>query len=342
MNKELICIIKHCIKCQRLLTLNCFPNHKPSKDGTLNVCKQCKNIRKHELYIQKRASLGKDDLDKIIKNGYKKVSIFAKERFKDKTQHPRYKGNVIICQYCKKEFESMPSRKQAFCSKECYSNHLHTSKKVKIKICENCHNEFNAKRNDTKCCSARCSYELTSIKRANKCKNIRKNNIPLYDTLASQIEKYEQIRRDINNPDILNVKCAYCGIWFIPKRKQVYTRISCINGEQDGSGMFYCNNNCKNACPIFNQKKYTKNYKPMTSREIEPLIRQMAMERDEYKCQKCFKTINEIELHAHHILSYNQNKILANDIDNVIILCKDCHREIHRKEGCKYHELKCK
>ena len=41
MEEKLICIIKNCIKCNRLLTLNRFPKHKFCKDGTLNVCKDC-------------------------------------------------------------------------------------------------------------------------------------------------------------------------------------------------------------------------------------------------------------------------------------------------------------
>lgn len=65
-----------------------------------------------------------------------------------------------------------------------------------------------------------------------------------------------------------------------------------------------------------------------------------AREKDVYKCQICFRESDEITLHAHHILSYNKNVMLANDIDNVIILCKDCHKEIHMREGCKYNQFK--
>ena len=32
----------------------------------------------------------------------------------------------------------------------------------------------------------------------------------------------------------------------------------------------------------------------------------------------------------------------ANDPDVCTTLCKKCHKEVHAKEGCKYHQLKCK
>lgn len=129
-----------------------------------------------------------------------------------------------------------------------------------------------------------------------------------------------------------------------PNVYSINRRLNAIKGTCKGECRLYCNDNCKNSCPTYKrvsrQKDYN-NYEAHT-REIEPLLRQMVMERDNYQCQKCFKTINEIQLHAHHILSYNQNIMLANDIENVIILCKDCHAEIHKQEGCKYNQLKCK
>jgi 5-methylcytosine-specific restriction endonuclease McrA len=47
------------------------------------------------------------------------------------------------------------------------------------------------------------------------------------------------------------------------------------------------------------------------------------------------------QLHVHHITSYVQNKMQANDPDSCITLCKKCHEKIHQQEGCKYNDLKC-
>ena len=75
--------------------------------------------------------------------------------------------------------------------------------------------------------------------------------------------------------------------------------------------------------------------------EVSKFIRIMCMERDGYACQKCGVTGEGIALHAHHILSYTKNKMLGNNIENVITLCKGCHNEVHHMEGCTYHDARC-
>jgi hypothetical protein len=50
------------------------------------------------------------------------------------------------------------------------------------------------------------------------------DNIPMYDTYAHQLEPYEQCRRN-DDPNILEVKCTYCGKWYIPTRENVSYRL---------------------------------------------------------------------------------------------------------------------
>ena len=53
-------------------------------------------------------------------------------------------------------------------------------------------------------------------------------------------------------------------------------------------------------------------------------------------CQKCFsKAI------GHHILPYTQNPALGCDKDNLITMCEECHKEIHKEKGMNYYELRC-
>lgn len=40
-------------------------------------------------------------------------------------------------------------------------------------------------------------------------------------------------------------------------------------------------------------------------------------------------------------LYYAQNKMLANDPDSCITLCKSCHKFVHSQEGCRYIDLTC-
>lgn len=53
--------------------------------------------------------------------------------------------------------------------------------------------------------------------------------------------------------------------------------------------------------------------------------------RDKAICQKCGKT--NIELHAHHIKSYQDYPDLRFDIDNGMTLCFECHWNIHTAQN---------
>jgi len=89
---------------------------------------------------------------------------------------------------------------------------------------------------------------------------------------------------------------------------------------------------------------YQKGHKKSYSREVQPELRQMVFERDEYTCIKCGKHQDElnIPLHCHHIEGIVQNPIESADIDMCITVCKDCHDKIHQEDGCGYNDMKCK
>jgi len=158
-----------------------------------------------------------------------------------------------------------------------------------------------------------------------------------FDTFSSQIEWIENTRRNRDDTDVLEVKCTYCGKWYIPIYKSVQNRISFLKGFIKRENRFYCSDGCKKACPIFNQKKYTKGYAPATSREVQPELRQMVLKRDDYTCIKC----NNIkELHCHHVDPVANNPIESADMDNCITLCKKCHKGVHKQDGCKYGQLR--
>ena len=141
---------------------------------------------------------------------------------------------------------------------------------------------------------------------------------------------------------LLLIKCAYCGKYFYPTNVIIRRRINVLKGQALGEARLYCSEGCKDACPIFNQILWPKGFKPATSREVNPLVRQMCLERDEYTCQRCGKTIDEIELHAHHIEGITQQPMLANDVKNTITLCKPCHIWVHQQDGCTNRDLRCK
>ena len=175
---------------------------------------------------------------------------------------------------------------------------------------------------------------------AEKIKKQSKSNAN-FDLYCDRLGVFEKIRRYPGDQGLLEVRCAYCGKWMKPSKQQVKNRLQVFSGTMLGEARFYCSENCKQSCPTYDQNKYPKGFKKATSREVVPLLRQMVLERDNYTCQKCGATSETAQLHVHHEKSYTLNKIMANDPDNCITLCKKCHKEVHSQDGCRYVDLKC-
>lgn len=169
------------------------------------------------------------------------------------------------------------------------------------------------------------------------------NKLPLYTTYMPQIYFAEECRQSPNDKKILEVKCTYCGKWFIPTTTQVYERARALNGKNYGEQRLYCSTECKLECSIYHQISYPKGFKPETSREVQPELRQMRFEIDNYTCQKCNKHQDELDtgLHCHHLEGIRWEPLESADVDKVITLCKFCHMEVHKIEGCGYHDMRC-
>lgn len=138
----------------------------------------------------------------------------------------------------------------------------------------------------------------------------------------------------------LEVSCRYCGKYFKPTNQQVSDRIKALTNAASENSL-YCSMGCKKACPVFGQQKYPKGFKKGTSREVQPELRQLVFERDNYTCKMCSSTKAAVEIHCHHILPLNESPIESADIDNCITLCKECHKKAHSLPNCGYNELKC-
>ena len=169
------------------------------------------------------------------------------------------------------------------------------------------------------------------------------NNIPLYITYANQLTIEERPKRDKKDKNILTVLCNQCKKRFIPDVKSIRNRVRSIKGTSDGECRIYCSDICKQKCSVFNRSKYPKYYIPDYSREVQPELRQMRFEIDDYTCQKCKKHQDEleVELHCHHIEGIRWEPLESADLDKVITYCKNCHEETHQIEGCGYNDMKC-
>ena len=152
-----------------------------------------------------------------------------------------------------------------------------------------------------------------------------------------ELGQYQEIRQDPDNPELGQVQCVKCNKWINPTYSQVTLRISCINNFNTGDCYIYCSEECKDSCPIYKRQIYPKGYKTASNRpNITEEVILMALQRDNYTCQKCK---NQNNLEVHHIAPATQCYIMSDDLSNLITLCHNCHKQIHQKEGCKYHQL---
>ena len=175
----------------------------------------------------------------------------------------------------------------------------------------------------------------------------RIDNIPFYDTYAPQIEWCEDVRRNEEDQNILENKCTYCGKWYISSLISIKQRIQALKGDLRGEHRLYCSDNCKQSCPIYGKSPDQLMREDVIrsgrlgwlelSREVQPELRKLVLERDKYECVKCG---SDGPLHCHHIYPVSIEFIESADIDNCITLCIDCHKEAHKKDGCRLGQLR--
>lgn len=64
--------------------------------------------------------------------------------------------------------------------------------------------------------------------------------------------------------------------------------------------------------------------------------RDSIFERDNYTCQDCGSSGDEVLIHAHHIKGWNEYPDLRLEISNGITLCSSCHARLHGKQKCDF------
>jgi len=279
------------------------------------------NLEKHEVYLSKKGNF-RSKIQGILY--YKDSCKNCKEPFL--SERPE---TIYCCKLCANKCEER--RKKASISLSGQNNPQYgkpgpwKGKKRSI--------ETRKKMSKTK------KGKLKGYKNTNWRGGYNTNNTPTYDLYAPQISWCEQVRKNKEDPNILEVKCIYCGKWFVPKRTNVKGRISYLKGNGTCEYRFYCSKGCKFNCPIFRRLSHPKDFKLATAREVQPDLRKMAFKRDNWECQKCGSCK---ELHCHHVEGILWEPLQSADLDMVITVCKDCHEEIHKKEGCKKSDMRCK
>jgi len=213
--------------------------------------------------------------------------------------------------------------------KQCRKNYRDRTKET---IKEKSHQYY--LRNEDKICKQTNEYKKNHKDEKKAADKIYYKKPAKYDTFAHQISWCEDIRRDPKNNKLLQVKCyeSGCKEWFNPTNLQVINRLQALDMVWSGESHFYCSEECKKYCSIYNQKDYPMGHKPDYSRELQKPLRRLVIERDNYECQRCG---SKESLICHHIEPVKCNPIMSADVDNCIILCTDCHELAHSQEGCK-------
>ena len=229
------------------------------------------------------------------------------------------------CEKCGEPFLSKIGNKGEYCSRNCSKKDktltvLHRGKLSDSLKGEKCYWYGKNHSKETRRKISKSKTGKTSIYWKN---GYCQKNIPLYDTYAPQIEWCEEVKRNNKDPNILEVKCTWCGKWFVLTRREVCNRIQALKGSQKGENRFYCSNGCKQNCPIYNKspEQLIKEDAVKSGRlpwlelgrEVQPELRKMVLKRDNWECQKCGGTEG---LHCHHILPVSTNPLESADMDN--------------------------
>ena len=293
--------MKQCSKCKEWKDESEYHKNKLGKNGLTSQCKSCKQ----HYYIENN--------DKI-KSREKQYREDNKERnkLKDAEYYINNKArlNLKERQYREEHKEQIAAHKKQY----------HEENKERILTYGK---QYRKEHKD-------------QIKVKNK---LRRKHDALYKVYENKLT-VEELPRCAEDGISLEVRCKYCGKYFIPTKLQVSNRLQALKGTVPGEQSLYCSENCKSSCPVFNQNKYPKGFKIDTSREVQAELRQMVFELDEWTCQRCGATTQEAELHCHHLTGVELNPIESADVDNCITLCEFHHDELHKRKGCTYNDFK--
>jgi len=181
-------------------------------------------------------------------------------------------------------------------------------------------------------------FQIESVKEK---MTFRKKDYEEKHPLFCQIE---EVTDDPNAPGIL-VRCKKCNEWFKPTMRELSKRIQAIeNPKGFGENNFYCSDECKYSCPVFNLKS-----DPFATKEInlnQPTNYDLSIWSNQCKlnqlnehgknfCEICSKEDGlGSYLAAHHEIPKKLHPFFALDPDNGIILCRECHHKYGHNDEC--------
>jgi len=319
-------------------------NNTNTIDGHVSICVYCQNFNdnfkranktKQNYMLEFQTIKEKDKQDEFLVNLYTQgftvpelagMSLFTNKNIINllKLQDIKRCGNIL----CQSPIQS----------RENFYKDINSSDGL-VNQCKTC--TFNANQ---------FQYLNNLDSRKKLSKNYR-NKFSKYNICAPQIDFIEEIRRDPNNPELIQVRCKLCKKWFNPTNQQLRDRIIAINGNHSigTENHLYCSQECKDSCPLYNikasqlitqQRLKNNNLSKDDFQRIQQEVRIYFLKiKNPDKCELCGEKLDPKDLILHHIIPVSIDYVSEADIDNVIFVCKDCHNQTHQIDGCKTSQL---
>jgi len=309
---------KKCRNCEEIKDVDKFLNNSQCKDGKSNWCRECSNgPYKKEIYP----------------DGFKRCSKCNELKELDEFSNSQIGplGKSSSCKECQKQFREENKDRVLEKQREYYWNN---------KEVINARNNINYGNNKEK-----ISEQSRKRRRENPEKEREKHlkwsrAIAKYSTYAHRLT-IEELPICVED-DELWCRCTYCGEYHPITNLQAKSRVLSLEGKNNYSeGRFYCQDSCKQLCPIFYRSKYPKGFK--TNNEFrcnQQRVRQILLDlqMDEYGytyCEKCGEPFSPDELYFHHNVPIGDD---PNEYDNAahyMIVCQS-HHEHNGCLGNKY------
>ena len=209
------------------------------------------------------------------------------------------------CIECGETFLTKPHLNKKFCSKECQFKNLSATTRSRVtRICPNCGVEVKVipsrvESSKQNFCSRECHNEWRS-------KNTAGANSPSWKRVIK--------------------KCGYCGKELsIPPNRLAHEKTYC---NRECMALDYEKRFSGENSPTWKGGLTRKNYGPNWHSQ-----RRLTRKRDLFICVRCGKSEHENgqELSVHHIKLFRLCKDYkeANQLENLVSLCRECHTYIH-------------